>query len=106
MTIKLEQLLIIDKEVGSDKEYQSYLMDRTTLTEYLRFLNRYDIKRTAKLMLGNRAMHTVWSFEDEDQANNFKEQKHNYWFPIICALDQVIYASGLHCVKEDHNDKN
>ena len=90
----VEQFVVIDKEVSNDQEFQKYVMDRRTLVEYRHFVHTFDVERTTKLMLNNKAMFTEWNFSKKSQAEEFVKEKETVWRERISSQEHVIYSFG------------
>ena len=100
MKYVVEQFVVIDKSVSSDEEFQKYVMDRRTLVEYRHFVHQFNVKRTAQLMLNNRAMRTTWTFEVKEEAEEFVKQKEAVWRNRVGFQDQVSYSYGPLVIEE------
>ena len=94
MTYVIEQFVVIDKSIDSETEFQTYVMDKRTLREYIIFLKKYNFTRKTQLMLNNRAMYTQWHFENEEEAKEFVERKESYWRGIIASQEHVTFSYG------------
>lgn len=96
----VEQFVVIDKEVSDDQEFQKYVMDRRTLVEYRHFVHKFDVERTTKLMLNNKAMFTKWKFTEKRQAEEFVKEKEAVWRERISSQGHVIYSFGPLQIRE------
>lgn len=90
----VKQFFVIDKAVTTDEEFQLYVMDKRTLAKYKDFVHKFEVKRSARLMLNNNAMLTTWVFDNRQQAEEFVNEKESYWRDKISTQSHVLYSYG------------